>query len=41
MQPSQIAETNKARSDEIARRTKDAIEKMQANGEKVSFYSVE
>ena len=40
MQPSQIVEANGARSDEIARRTMDVIGKMQANGERISFYSV-
>lgn len=40
MQPTQIAEANKARGNEVARRTKVAIEEMLADGEQISFYSV-
>ena len=40
MQPIQIAEANKARGNEVARRTKVAIEEMLVGGERISFYSV-
>ena len=40
MQPIQIVEANKVRSDEIARRTIMAIEEMHTSGERISFYSV-
>ena len=40
MQPIQIAEANKARGNEVARRTRAAVEEMLAGGERISFYSV-
>ena len=40
MQPIQIAEANKARGNEVARRTRAAIEEMRTGGERISFYSV-
>ena len=40
MQERQIVEANRTRSDEVARRVKVAIEVMQADGERISFYAV-